>query len=642
MNILILVEDDDFDKKKIYGVDHYYYEFNQEKFKNQIVVCVNVLEHFNNIELLKFSIWCKRHETRIVAYGNLNEFPLFGVFADAAILLPSSENSLYEGSTFYQCRSDVIDKMMSESLYFPARMSFLNERHWHINGVDFNAVVSGDFIGCHVINVCRSNYDPSIKPVHFLLEIAAREVSDEEVLERFAFPPLHVRRSSLEKYDLLKASGEIGDGWIVGEIKRGDGCGGDHLKSVLEPKVEHLDLTFVLDADRLSKICSACGSNYMEVQLLCSFLSNWMWICYGGSSSIFSFFPVKIVSLSDSMCDAELSRKLSVKRFGERLGELFPEFETLVYCMPGEEDGPSRTDGHRPLPDIRGMIKELSASELKFEWKGALRHRARGRRMTVKFLTGYSGYGGSTICLLDHCKLLDSAGIDAHLYGPQDWHLSRYGKSMMSCDFKALPDDVVVYHYLDADRRPSCRKFFLFLHETNLYDLRLKDVSFFDEVLFSSESQRAWHGANGGTIVPNVMDDLVCGSIHNPPNKNVAGVVGHVHPIKSTHVSILRALEDGMDRVHVYGPAYPPYFDEQIRPMLSERVVYKGFYEPERRMEIYNDFDVLYHFGEYESACLVLGECRILGKKVVKCGALMDYDFYSKEQILEIWKSLLG
>jgi hypothetical protein len=212
----------------------------------------------------------------------------------------------------------------------------------------------------------------------------------------------------------------------------------------------------------------------------------------------------------------------------------------------------------------------------------------------------------------------------------------------MSCDFKALPDDVVVYHYLDADRRPSCRKFFLFLHETNLYDLRLKDVSFFDEVLFSSESQRAWHGANGGTIVPNVMDDLVCGSIHNPPNKNVAGVVGHVHPIKSTHVSILRALEDGMDRVHVYGPAYPPYFDEQIRPMLSERVVYKGFYEPERRMEIYNDFDVLYHFGEYESACLVLGECRILGKKVVKCGALMDYDFYSKEQILEIWKSLLG
>lgn len=370
---LNLVDDGVLLEKKIYGTDHYYYEFNKEKFSNQIVVCINVLEHFNNIELLKFAIWCKRHNTRLVAYGSINEFPLFGIFADAAILVPSDDSPLYEGSTHYRCHSDVIDKMTAETLYFPARTSFLNKRHWEINGLNPTAEVDGDFIGCHVINLCRSNYGSDIKPMNFLIDIACKEVSDEDVVERFAFPTMHIRKSSLRKFEYLKSSGMIGKDWIVGEIKRGDGCGGDHLVSILKSKVNKLDLPFVLDLDQLSRICKECGTNYMEVQLLCSFFLNWMWICYGGSSSIFSFFPIKVVSMSDSMCRPELSRKLSIARFGEKLGTLFPEFETLVYCMPGEEDGPSRTDGHRPLPNIRGMIKDLSRFELKSKWQKSVK-----------------------------------------------------------------------------------------------------------------------------------------------------------------------------------------------------------------------------------------------------------------------------
>lgn len=261
--------------------------------------------------------------------------------------------------------------------------------------------------------------------------------------------------------------------------------------------------------------------------------------------------------------------------------------------------------------------------------------------MAVKFFTGYSGYGGSTICLIDHCKLLDSCGFDVELYGPNDWHFRRYRKSYKSSEFKPNQEDIVIYHYVDLSQRPSCSKCMIFLHETNLYDLRTKDISFFDEVLFASESQREWHGFAGGVVVPNVMEDLVDVANHKPPNRNIAGVVGHVHPIKSTHVSVLKALEDGMERVHIYGPAYPPYFEEQIVPLLSDKVIYKGFYEPENRMEIYNSFDVLYHFGEYESACLVLGECRILKKKVVKCDALKDYPFYDKKQITQIWNQIL-
>lgn len=371
MNTLKIVPDDHLELKRIYGLDHYYYEFNQDKFSSQIVVCVNVLEHFNNIELLKLSIWCKRKGIRIVAYGNLNEFPLFGIFADAAILLPTNENSIYEGSTTYQCKSEVLDQITSESLYFPARVSFLNQRHWEINGIGQVLDSSGEFIGCHVINVCRSNYDQSTKPVHFLLDIASREVSDEEVVDIFSFPRIHIRKSSLEIYESLKKEGEIGANWVIGEIKRGDSCGGEHLKSILESKTKGYELEFILDIDTLDRLQKKCSSNYMEVQVLSSFLSNWMWICYGGSSNIFSFFPVKVLSLSDSMCLPDLCRKLSVARFGDYLGGIFPEFDTLIYCMPGEEDGPSRTDGERPLPNFRKMIVDFSKVCIEFKMENA-------------------------------------------------------------------------------------------------------------------------------------------------------------------------------------------------------------------------------------------------------------------------------
>jgi len=274
------------------------------------------------------------------------------------------------------------------------------------------------------------------------------------------------------------------------------------------------------------------------------------------------------------------------------------------------------------------------------------------KNMAIKFVTGYSGCGGSTVCLLEHCKLLDSAGFDVFFYGDQDWHLTRYRNSRRMSEFSVSSEDVIIYHYIHADHRPNCSKFLLFLQETSLYDLRTVDrslpntflrpnVSFFDEILFVSESHRSWHGFQEGRIVPNFISHLVDKSAHRPPDQNIAGVVGHVHPIKNSHVSIQRALEDGVSMVKIYGPAYPPYFDQEIRPLLSDRVIYMGHYEPERRMEMYNEFDVLYHFGEYESACLVLGECRIIGKSVVKCDALKDYDIRTEQEILQIWKSII-
>jgi len=370
MNVKVKLIDDNFLlPKKIYGLNHYYFEFNKDKFSNQIVVCINILEHFNNIELLKFSIWCKRHNTRVVAYGNINEFPLFGIFADAAIVYETKDNFLYEHDSFYNptTTDEVIEKIYTESIYFPARLSFLNQREWEINEINRSDII-GEFIGCHVINLSKLT---GFKPAHFLLEIADKEVSDEEVVEKFTSPIIYIRNSSFKKYEILKEKGLLGENWIVGEIKQSSGCHGGHLISVLESKIKDFELPFILDKKLINELSLKCGSNYMEIQLLSSLLLNWMWICYGGSSHIFSFFPVKVLSLSDASCLPELSRKISIARFGEYIGRIFPEFETLIYCMPGEEDGVGRTDGHPPLPNIRKMIKDFSKFEIKAEFVNA-------------------------------------------------------------------------------------------------------------------------------------------------------------------------------------------------------------------------------------------------------------------------------
>jgi glycosyltransferase involved in cell wall biosynthesis len=263
----------------------------------------------------------------------------------------------------------------------------------------------------------------------------------------------------------------------------------------------------------------------------------------------------------------------------------------------------------------------------------------------IKFVTGYSGYGGSTIMLIQHCNLLNENGIVAEIYGPQDWHFARCKSSRMLHELVPEEDDILIYHFSEPTSRPKCKKLFLFLQETSLYDLKTKPVDIFDEVLFVSKEQRMWHGRNDGKIVPNRVNGLVDPLLHNPPSKNIAGIVGNIHPIKNPDVSIAKAIEDGRDEIILFGPimdgmAFEDYLSNYVSK-YDARVKYGGFIEPENRMDMYNSFDVLYHFGEYESACITLGECRLLGKEVVKGDKLHDYPILNDQDIFNVWKKLI-
>ena len=259
----------------------------------------------------------------------------------------------------------------------------------------------------------------------------------------------------------------------------------------------------------------------------------------------------------------------------------------------------------------------------------------------VKFITGNGNFGGSVIALIEHCKLLNARGYDATLYSFEDWCLSKYDKAKKMSELKIEEDDILVYHHLEQSKKPKCKKCFLYMHEKTLWNLKFRVTTGFDNIVFVSESQKKWH-ARDGVVIPNPMSGLVDPALHAPPGKNIAGIVGTIQPRKMQHLSIQQAKLDGRSKILLFGNYDEEYFEGYIRPLLSDKVVYKGLYEPERRMDMYNEFDVLYIHSVDESASLALGECRILGKEVVKDDAVDEYDIASEDEVFSKWESLFN
>lgn len=344
--------------KRGHSKKHYFYDFSpHKKFDQSIVASMHQWENYNNVEVLKLGLWCKKHNIKLTMYGFFNQLPLFGIFADAVILqdAESWSNALYNAT----------EEEGFGSCYITDQVSFEKIRYYQkmfSNGV-FD--LSRDIVFNEQHPLLRDHFiENDFKTWPLLLSLSEKEISDEEVVEAYANPVIHIRRSAKEKYDQMVCEGFIKPDILMCEVKTGYYCGGEHLLSCFKKATEGYPIEICMDIDFKKLLASRCGQDYMAVQMLCSAFSNWMWACYGGSSNIFPFFPIKLASVSDAYCRYALIRKLFRARLGE-LGEIFPETNTLVYCLPGEKDGPSRTDGQPPLPNLQKMVMELSNMKIK-------------------------------------------------------------------------------------------------------------------------------------------------------------------------------------------------------------------------------------------------------------------------------------
>lgn len=254
----------------------------------------------------------------------------------------------------------------------------------------------------------------------------------------------------------------------------------------------------------------------------------------------------------------------------------------------------------------------------------------------VKIVTLYSGFGGSTISLIELCEAFNRWGVYCLIYGKQEWLFQQTHLARPIHEFQIGSNDRVIQHIIELPNRPSCKRIILSCHEKSQFDLRHVNTQGYDCVRFVSEDQKKWH-TREGIIIPNLIEgiDLVSDSPHH-----IAGVVGSISPRKQTHRAICQAIADGFDEVWIFGPSDPdsPYFKSYIRPLLKlPQVVNKGM--ERNRNKIYQSVSRVYHFGEDESACRVYGECKKAG--ISFCGNMPEYTMWSESEIKEAWFDLL-
>jgi hypothetical protein len=110
-------------------------------------------------------------------------------------------------------------------------------------------------------------------------------------------------------------------------------------------------------------------------------------------------------------------------------------------------------------------------------------------------------------------------------------------------------------------------------------------------------------------------------------------VIGSIDEHKQTHKAIQQALDDGFDRVLLYGQITDlPYFEKYIQPLMG-RVEVRNHVDDKEAM--YGSVEAVYHatYG------LVEAECKAAG--VPYRGVQNNPEILTDEEILERWKTVL-
>jgi hypothetical protein len=259
----------------------------------------------------------------------------------------------------------------------------------------------------------------------------------------------------------------------------------------------------------------------------------------------------------------------------------------------------------------------------------------------VKIITGWSNKGGSTFAFVNLTNELNKNGIDTTLYGPHDWHLDKC-KSDKTSNLKLESDDVIIVHFLTFNSKPNVKQVILSCHEKNLFEVG-KIKPFWDDVVFLNKKHKKYHKDYKGksTIIPNLKETISI-SQKSDDSIGVAGVIGSIDENKQTHVSIKRALEDGCNKVIIFGNVTDKnYYENYVKPLIDNvKVIEYGFISD--KQEMYGMIEFVYLSSKSEVASLVKDECETTGT-TFKGNEDTDHDGLSitNEEIIEKWKNLL-
>ena len=254
----------------------------------------------------------------------------------------------------------------------------------------------------------------------------------------------------------------------------------------------------------------------------------------------------------------------------------------------------------------------------------------------VKIVSSWTRPGGGTVAHIALTNLLNENGYDCTMYGPHDWHLDKC-KSDKLDNCTIGPDDILISHFIQAPEGINPKKHFLYCHEKDLFPLKQMPLRPYDSVVFVSNLQKKWHSVNHpSVIIPPPVRKV---KWVNPKN-NVAGVIGSIDKNKQVHKSIERAINDGFEKVLLFGDVTDmPYFNASVSKWVSSgKAILAGHQdEPE---DMYGQISTVYHSSLSETYGLVEAECRLAG--IPFNGKSNGQNILSNKEILERWKKILN
>lgn len=258
----------------------------------------------------------------------------------------------------------------------------------------------------------------------------------------------------------------------------------------------------------------------------------------------------------------------------------------------------------------------------------------------VKILSGHSDKGGSTVAFINLTNIFNENGIDCTFYGPHDWHLDKC-KSDLLQNYKPEHSDILITHYLALPKRPTAKKVVLSCHEKWWYEVA--DIKqFWDTAIFLHQEHKDYHWRYNEDykIIPNFKETL------SPSDKSnldkVAGIIGTIEDRKQTHVSIQRALNDGCEKIYLFGHiGNMDYYNNNVKPLMNEKIEHVGHITDKQKM--YDSIGRVYHSSKGEVACLVKDECYSTNTKFFgNSETENEVSKLTNEEILSLWKSTLG
>jgi hypothetical protein len=239
--------------------------------KSEIFISPCRDEHWVSTDLFKIKIYCERKNISITSIGSYNQFPFYSLFSDRVI----------------------VGRMRKQAKWYTP----IGKHRWMHSGNETQAPIPVE--------------DVENGP---LREIAAKAVSDQEVIDRFGYRTVYILQSNYELFQSLNLPKDL----FVCEAKS---TGKDYAFRAEIAAQTIFDVTGLNHVFQ-NQLLELIGSDrYMSIQILCSQLKNWQYLCCGGSSNLLCVIPIKTLFYADSCIkesEANIIEETSDRRYGVR------------------------------------------------------------------------------------------------------------------------------------------------------------------------------------------------------------------------------------------------------------------------------------------------------------------------------------